>query len=260
MNIRAVVAALRLPSESLVQQRLAKKLFVEHGPTTAGDRRHLTDDVESVLWEAELKSASCGVPVYRDTAREYLEIAVLSLVFKVEAAEDAKSVARITELVHRAIPYPVILVAQVADAVQLSVAHKRWALNEAWKTVLEGEPVVALIRDAAVRGDFLSSLALSAQDNRDFYTLYTSWESKLKRYNIADITGSFIDEKDPGRASLDYADYIQYRSLQTTIAELRAAARGEVQLNRRVEINLEIAAAERKSREIERRLGRIQEE
>ena len=49
----------------------------------------------------------------------------------------AAKTARLTELVHRAIPYPVILITSEADGVAMSVAHKRYAQNEADKVVVE---------------------------------------------------------------------------------------------------------------------------
>jgi hypothetical protein len=260
MTIDAIVAALKLPPESLVKQRIAKKLFLEHGALTASDRKLLIDTVDGIVWEAELKSVSSGIPAYRDAEREYLEIAVLSLVVRAEAADNSKSVSRITDLVHRAIPYPVMLIARVDKDLQLSIAHKRWSLNEEGKTVLEGDPLMVILQNAVWSGDFISSLAFNDQNRSNFHTFYASWESKLKQSKIAAITGFYRHSNDQEKVDLDYADYIQYTSLQKTIAELRAAARGEAQLNKRVEMNLEIATAERASRDIERRLGKPYEE
>ena len=115
-------------------------------------------------------------------------------------------------------------------------------------------------RNTVWSDDFISSLAFNNQNRSNFYTFYSSWESRLKRSKIAAITGFYQHSIHQEKVDLEYADYIRYTSLQKTIAELRAAARGEPQLNKRVDMNLEIAAAERAMRDIERRLGKPHEE
>ena len=56
---------------------------------------------------AALKPTTIGVPAYRDEAREYLEIAVLHLTLRAGAKPP-----RLIEFIHRAVPYPVLLLAE----------------------------------------------------------------------------------------------------------------------------------------------------
>lgn len=72
----------------------------------------------------------------RGAVREYLKIAVLTV-----APRPAAKPTRLVELIHRTIPYPVVLVAEHGDTVGLSLAHKRWFQGEAGKTVLDGDVV-----------------------------------------------------------------------------------------------------------------------
>ena len=101
-------------------------------PTAIGVR----EGVEEIRWLAALKPTTVGVAEYRDAAREYLEIAVLKLTFRSNARP-----GRLTELVHRAVPYPVLLIAWQGDIPAISLAHKRWSQGEAGKTVIEGDVV-----------------------------------------------------------------------------------------------------------------------
>ncbi len=73
-----------------------------------------------------------GVPAFRDEVREYLEIAVLTVVLRAGA-----KMTRLTELIHRAIPYPVVLVILDGGAISISLAHKRWSQGETGKVVIE---------------------------------------------------------------------------------------------------------------------------
>lgn len=137
---RALLDALQLPDSARVDQRVPKKLLLENGAPTASDKRLITDAIEEIQWLAALKPNTIGVPSYRDAQREYLEIAVLGVTLR--GAVKPASLARLAELVHRAVPYPVLLLME-GPALTLSLAHKRWAQNEAGKVVLDGDPASA---------------------------------------------------------------------------------------------------------------------
>ena len=107
MTADDLLTALDLPAATRVDQRVPKKLFLENGAPTAADRRAISDGVEECRWVAALKPHTVGVPAYRDAQREYLEIAVLHTT--VRAGTSAAQLARLAELTHRAIPYPVVL-------------------------------------------------------------------------------------------------------------------------------------------------------
>lgn len=79
MTTADLIAALDLPADSRVDQRVPKKLLLENGAPTAADKRHITEGIEGLLWLAALKPTTIGVPACQDEAREYLEIAVLRL-------------------------------------------------------------------------------------------------------------------------------------------------------------------------------------
>lgn len=130
MSFGSIIDALALPPEARVDRRVPKKLLLEQG--AAADRRQIQDGIEELLWVAALKPTNIGVPAFRDEVREYLEIAVLTATLRAAARP-----ARFTELIHRAIPYPVVLVTLHGGAVSLSLAHKRWSQGETGKVVIQ---------------------------------------------------------------------------------------------------------------------------
>jgi len=121
MSFARIIDALAIPPEARVDQRVPKKLLVEQGAPTSADKRQIQDGIEELLWVAALKPTNIGVPAFRDEVREYLEVAVLSVTLRAEP-----KAGRLTELIHRAVPYPVVLIAVYGGAVSLSLAHKRW--------------------------------------------------------------------------------------------------------------------------------------
>ncbi|MBL8484060.1 MAG: DUF4391 domain-containing protein, partial [Rhodocyclaceae bacterium] len=138
MLLAALVEAFDLPPDSRIDQRVPKKMLVEHGARTAADKRLILDCLDEVRWLAALKPNSVGIAAYRDDAREYLEIALIAANLQGDRSTPARQ-ARLAELIHRAVPYPVVLLAQAGTALELSLAHKRRAHNDTGKVVLDGE-------------------------------------------------------------------------------------------------------------------------
>jgi len=238
MNGADLIAALALPGSARVDQRVPKKLLVENGAPTPADKRQINDGVEGLLWVAALKPTTIGVPEYRDAVREYLEIAVLSLTVRPGAKR-----GRLTELVHRAVPYPVFLVTEQASGLNISLAHKRWSQGESGKTVLDGEVIAADWDDgldANVLHAFQNALALANQPRTTLYALYQGWIDTLLALHAAQMTGTFAVAASVEHATERREALQECARLEAQITALRAAAEKETQIARQVDLNLEL--------------------
>jgi len=242
MNGDTLIEALDLPAGSRVNQRVPKKLLLENGAPTAADKRLINDGMEELLWLAALKPTTIGLPAYRDDVREYLEIAVLRLTLR-----DAAKTARLVELVHRAVPYPLLLLTEQGELAGLSAAHKRWSQGEAGRTVLEGDVVAAewdTEHDADRWPAFRDALALGRQPRTTLHALYQGWIDILLALQAARVTGAFAVAADATHAALRRDALKECVRLDAEIARLRATAAKEKQMSRRVELNLELKRVE----------------
>jgi len=208
MSMDDLLSALALPPQARVDQRVPKKHLIDNAAVTATDKKAITEGIEELIWVAALKPATVGVPAFEDAERQYLEIAVLSLSLR----EGAKA-GRLRELVHRAIPYPVVLIATDAGGLVLSLCELRHAQSEAGKMVLDGELL------AADPTPVLDKLSLAKQPATDLAILYRSWCNLLK-------------------------PWVRRAELLAEIEKLRREAAKETQLARRVELNLKIKTLE----------------
>lgn len=237
-----ILAALRLPEATRIEQRIAKTLLIEHGAPTAADRRRINDGIERIDWMAALKPATVGIAAYRDTEREYLEIAVLRVALK----PTAKAVPRLIELLHRAIPYPVLALTETGDQPLLSTAHLRWSQGETGKTVLDGDvlAVAAPPEDDRFATPFADALALDRQPRGSLRSVYQGWIDTLLALEAARVTGRFEPFVDAARRTQRDAALRECARLDTEIARLRAAGKKEKQMARQVALNLELKQAE----------------
>jgi len=240
MTAATVIAALCLPADARVDQRVPKKLLVENGAPTAADKRQINDGIEELHWLAALKPATIGVPIFRDDTREYLEIAVLALTLRAGA-----KTPRLTELIHRAIPYPVFLIQSQPGGLVLSLAHLRWSQGQSGQTVLDGSLITATVdTDTPATDAFLASLNVTNQPRQHLQALYQGWMERFEAHAAARLTGSFTPALDAATAERRRAALAEHERLTREMTSLRARAGKESQLNRRVELNLQLKQLE----------------
>lgn len=273
LSSEQLISALRLPAEASVGQRVPKKMLAENltsrGTATSADRKLLQEQIDEVTWVAALKPTNAGIPVYQDEVRSYLELAVLNVRLRVASQLDpnpakvSPSVVRLAELVHRAIPYPVLLILDDGERLYLSLVHIRWAQKEADKTVIDGEMIQAVLSrnrkaPAAVSADnlsaFLAALDLSQQPRSDLFSLYQGWMNVVLALQTASVTGAFAVSESREQAEARHQALLEVKRLQAEIGRLRGIATKEHQLARRVEINLDIKRIQGK---LEVALGRL---
>lgn len=241
LHVSVLIDALALPARCRVDQRVPKKLLLENGAPTASDKRLINDGVEEIQWIAALKPNTIGVVDYRDDLREYLEIAVLAVILRGLEDKPAKAV-RLAELMHRAVPYPVVLILQSGAHLSLSLAHKRWAQNEVGKVVLDGELTSVLLpEDASVPDAFAAfrdSIALNRQPQTTLIALYQGWIERLQALKAAKLTGAFKIVGSSEEALVRREGLAEFARLEAEASRLRAQAGKEKQLARQIELNL----------------------
>lgn len=256
MTPQQVIEALALPREAIVGQRVPKTLLVENGAPTAADKRLIESCVDELRWVAALKPTTVGVAAFRDSAREVVEVAVLTLSTR-EVTETKYT--RLVELVHRAIPYHLLLIAAPPDPAaspMLSLADKRWAQNEGGKVVLDGDIVESDLasQPPPVCAELLAALALARQPRATLYALYRGWIDAVLAAEAARLTGMFASAGTPERAAARQEALRTCASLESTMVSLRSAAAKERQMARQVELNLELKRLQTQYDDARRRL------
>ena len=252
-----VLDALELPPAAEVDQRIPKKLLLEHGAPTGTDKRLIEAHVQALNWEATLKPQTVAIPEYVTPTQVYSEVAVLTLTLR-DLAPDSSKAARLMELVHRAIPYPLLLISAALPAhptLGISLAHKRRSQAASEQVVLEDAPQTIFVGTQAAtashRASYFTALDVAEPPAAHLHALYDRWMRAGLAYLIAQITGQFILPTDAQAPGILLSEYQQ---TEREIKQLRAQAGREKQLSRSVTLNLRVRALEQRKTELAARL------
>ena len=96
---------LGIPESCHLGKRIFEKLFHENTKLGATDKRAFREDIDIITWQYTLKPSTIPIQAYEDEQREYQEVAVLQVDLKTQ-----NRTSRIAEIIHRAIPYPLVTV------------------------------------------------------------------------------------------------------------------------------------------------------
>ena len=241
MNAEDLVEALRLPHGSALNRRLPKALIIENGANTAADRRLIREQVRRADWVASLKPLNTGLAASPDGVDE---IAVVT----VECA-DGSNIDRLAEIMHRAIPYHMLLIIDEGDHAVMSVAEKRQSLAGSDKTVLELGPVnveLSPADDPGVGEAIAGALAFDSEPYTDLGGLYTGWVALAVAIRAYQRTGMFHVVRGTTETRERWQSLQELERLDADISKVENSAKRATQMATQVELNTELQTLRRR--------------
>jgi hypothetical protein len=236
------------PAAAYLHKRIAKKLFLENATLAASDKKCFKENVKNVYWEYTLKPSTCLVLPYRDHEREYLEAAVLQV-----EMNSQKGHKRIAEIIHRVIPYPLMLGFYTESGdIALSVAPKRFSQAEHGAFVAERFYTTGWMNCDALKTQeaaFVASLAWDSMPLQTYGSLYNAWTDRFTGYECSVLSGAFTI----GKAGDRLEQLTRCREIESRISELRGQLK-KAAFNRQVELNTQIKKFEQELKQLARDL------
>jgi hypothetical protein len=239
----ALYDSMAIPDACHLGKRVFKKLFHENAKLGATDKKAFREDIDTITWEYTLKPSTIQIQPYEDDQREYHEVAVLHVNLKTQ-----KRTARIAEIMHRAIPYPLLIVFGHETARAISTAHKRFSHAEKGAIVAEDfvfTDWIDLLNASPVQRDFMTSLTISALPHTHFFAFYAAIVDRLVALDCARLTGEYRLESLTDKRQDRHKLLATCHELESRIEELRTAIKKETQFNRQVELNTKMKDLEK---------------
>jgi hypothetical protein len=220
-------------------KRVYKKLFHKNASLNATDKKALKDDVDTIVWQYTFKPTTIPIQPYDDDYREYHEVALLQVNLK-----QTNRVNRLAEIVHRAIPYPLLVVFVSDTTCLISLAHKRF--SQAEKDVIIAEDFLAtcwldLTNQTNSQSLFLQSLNIATWPHTNFYAFYRAAMDRVLALACARHTGYYSLELPDGLSADDRVSYLkQVEQFQLEKSELTGKLKKEKNLGTQVRLNIQI--------------------
>ena len=255
--VEALYAKMMIPESCRLGKRVFKKHFHTNAKLSSADKKALADDVDTIIWQYTFKPTTIQIQPYVDDQREYLEIALLQVNLK----RDGR-VKRLAEIVHRTIPYPVILIfvttenteenpnnksIQCSPCIQwfkLSLANKRFSQAGKDAIVAEGFQATSwldLSNPTENQAAFLKSLDISTWPHTHFFAFYKAAMDRTIALACAEHTGHYSLEIPNGLSVDDRVIKLdQLEKLQQEKYELAGKLKKEKNLGTQVQLNTEI--------------------
>jgi len=249
--IESVWDTISFPQTTLLGKRVPKKQFIESGQLSTSDKKLFQATVKNIYWQYTLKPSTCPLLPYRDNEREYLEVAVLQVeingLSQVKTSTTKSAHHRIAEIIHRIIPYPLLLSFYTeTDEIALSIAPKRFSQAEQGAFVVERFYTTGWINLRALNNNeaaFIASLpwdTLLTLSMKTYGDLYNAWMDRFTGYECSVLSGSFT----LGSASRNrLVQLTRCREIESKILELRGQLK-KAAFNRQVELNTQIKTFE----------------
>lgn len=262
------VVNIGFPESAYMHKRVAKKMFLENASLGARDKKLFRENVKNVYWEYTLKPSTCPVLPYRDNDREYLEVAILQVELNAQ-----KGHKRIAEIIHRVIPYPLMIgfyvgttehteytekeknnsVSSVVNSsFALSIAPKRFSQAEYGAFVAERFYTTGWINSEALSDQesaFVASLAWGNMPLQTYGTVYNAWTDRFTGYECSLLSGTFTIAKGVDRLER----LTRCRAIESRISELRGQLK-KAAFNRQVALNTQIKKFEQELKQLAREL------
>lgn len=230
-----------LPKSCYLGNRITKKMLLENDSLSVSDKKLITEDLDRLHWQYTLKPETITIAPFQSEDLDYREIAVLYGVLR-----NSHRAKKLSEVLQRLIPYPLLLILENEDNLRLSLAMKRQNLADKQKLTVElffDSEWLSEVSSKEVIELFIQSLDSKQFSWENFYKFYLSLIERVLALNKALITGQFQLSKQ----IVSYTELIsqqdkltEYQRLCKEVNILRKRASSSQQMGKQVELNTRI--------------------
>jgi len=223
----------------------------------ATDKKALKDDVEKIRWLYTLKPNTINIAPYKDSEREYPEIAILHVelsdaLSNKNPISNKTTVKRIAHFINRAIPYPLVMLFTCENdgeqSLLLVLADKRINQADKEKWVIEDSIHTHWINLASVSVAeiaFFESLRITKLPFTNFFAFYQAIVERAVAIKCAEHSGNFSIENpnNPIQESARTARLEHLRELErleSKRSEISNKLKKIKQMGKQVELNTQI--------------------
>lgn len=233
-----IMEVFNIKDEYILNQKIFKKFFYENGNLKQNQKNLIKNYVDDISLVTMIKPNIINIPEYEDENIQYLEIAILEINLIKEGKEE-----EISEIINKMIQYPVILFIKYDRAINLSLCQKRLDKQTGENNIIEDILVLKNIYDFKNVEDYLISIMYL--NNTNLYEYYKDLYKKTYALELSREVDNFeAISKQP--LEILQESYNKLIKIDRNILSYRNKIIGEVDIGRRVDLNIKLKKEEKK--------------
>ncbi len=268
-NIESLYQAMKLPESTLLNSKVAKRQLLENAQLTTPNKKAIQEDIDSVIWSHTLKTSTVNIAPFQDSIStddgdfdlDYSEVAILRVVVRSKTR-----ISKINEVLHRTIPYPLLIVFTDTsnNSLLLSLATKRINKADHSKLTVERFYNTDWFSDEAIPNEtnhFFCSLAVNKQSFVNFYEFYMGWVAQFIQLEKSKYVGDFTEKNestvDIQKAKMQAELLDKIANLESKLSGIKQKIKQEDQINRKVELNIYAQKLKKQLNKLKSELGAV---
>jgi hypothetical protein len=229
----------QIPDKAILNSKISKAFFLKHFQLSSAEKRFLNQDIENMTWIASLRPNTVNISALVTDVQSFEEIQIIICQLRVDLKNNLQ---KVTELIQKYLPYPVLLVIEDEHEFILNSAEKFINKNDSQKRTIGkyfSTPAINKLYKNDLVTELLKALNFSELDRTNLKTTYQSYVEALTRYKAAQHTGRF-EKKHHSRTNEDMEYLLKIEELEKEINILTNKIQKESMINKKVEYNVQL--------------------
>lgn len=233
-----IMEVFNIKDEYVLNQKIFKKFFYENENLKQHQKNLIKKNVDYINLVTMIKPNIVNIPEYEDNNIQYFEIAILEINLIKEGKEE-----EISEIINKMIQYPVILFLKYDKIISLSLCEKRLDKQVGANNIIEDILVLKDIYSFKNVEDYLISIMYLNNTN-----LYEYYKDLYKKTYALELSREVDNYEAISKQSLEILQesYNLLTKIDRNILSYRNKIIGEVDIGRRVDLNLKLKKEEKK--------------
>jgi len=234
---------MNIPEKCYSGRVIPKTAFYEEANLTSFDKKKIQNDITKVRWLYVFKPETINIKKFQDETIDYSEVSFIQV-----ELENYDYLDKIIEIIHKTIQYPLVLWITCNNKLVISIAEKRKNLADSTKLLVERiitSQEIDLENLSESQISFFKLFSIDKFNHTNYYEFYKDIKKLTVSLKTGEYTGKFEEySNEKSEITLQLVKEIESCTIQ--ISTLKGRIKTEKQLNRQIEINIEINSLQNK--------------
>lgn len=238
-----------------LNKKLDKKMFYDFADINKKEKTAITKNIERMELTYLLTPTTINIQAFINEEYHFEGVMFVTVSLKEGAAE--KDIKVLEEVIHGALPHPVVLTFSFQNKILLSTCMKRLSKVNKSNVVLETMHRTDWITDVSdnpIVSAFLQSLQLLNLNFSNFYEFYKDIDMAVEAFENTNTIGIFKIIKEDVQREAQQALIQQIHEMEQSITRFKTAIKKETQFNKKVEINITVQKLIKELEQIKKQL------